>query len=132
MCTYYSKGTADYVGVWDFDEFFQPMGTNKNILDVLDAMEPEDGPIKYFYSPDAVAATILPKEFIPRRGMADKDGHPFCYLILKSEVTLFERERGEDIQQVISFFPVCYDCLLIKLTTAMIESVNRSATDMVL
>ena len=106
MCTYYSKGTADYVGVWDFDEFFQPRGTNKNLLDVIDAMEPEDGPIKYFYPPDAVAATVLPAEFVPRRGMADNDGHPFCYLALKSEVTLFEREGGEDIEQVLSFFSI--------------------------
>ena len=38
MCMYYSKGVADYVGVWDFDEFFQPRGANKNLLDVVAAM----------------------------------------------------------------------------------------------
>ena len=23
-CSYYAKGSADYVGIWDFDEFFLP------------------------------------------------------------------------------------------------------------
>ena len=35
LCTYYSKGVADYVGIWDFDEFFIPKGENKNLLDVI-------------------------------------------------------------------------------------------------
>ena len=102
-CTYYSKGVADYVGVWDFDEFFQPRGTNRDLLDVINAMEPEDGPVKYFYPPDAIAATLTAKDYVPRRGMADKDGHPFCYLILKSEVTLFEREEGKEISLVRTY-----------------------------
>ena len=87
MCTYYSKGAADYVGVWDFDEFFQPRGANKNLLDVIAAMEPEDGPVRYTYPPDADPIQYFQRPFIPRRGMADRDGHPFCYLILQSEVT---------------------------------------------
>ena len=87
MCTYFSKGMADYVGVWDFDEFFQPRGTNRNLLDVIAAMEPLDGPIQYTYPPDADPIVYFQTPFIPRRGMADMDGHPFCYLILKSEVT---------------------------------------------
>ena len=87
MCTYFSKGMADYVGVWDFDEFFQPRGMNKNLLDVIAAMEPLDGPIQYTYPPDVDPIVYFQTPFIPRRGMADMDGHPFCYLILKSEVT---------------------------------------------
>ena len=37
MCTYYSKGVADYVGIWDFNEFFIPRGDHKNLLDVIKA-----------------------------------------------------------------------------------------------
>ena len=91
MCMYYSKGVADYVGVWDFDEFFQPRGANKNLLDVVAAMEPLDGPIVYDYPPDADPLVYFQGPFTPRRGMADKDGHPFCYLILQSEVTYIEK-----------------------------------------
>jgi hypothetical protein len=94
---------ADYVGVWDFDEFFQPRGKNRDLLDVINAMEPEDGPVKYFYPPDAITAPLSAKEYVPRRGMADSDGHPFCYLILKSEVTLFQREDSKEISLVGTF-----------------------------
>ena len=87
MYTYYSKGVADYVGVWDFDEFFQPRGGNKNLLDLVAAMEPLDGPVKSSFSPYANVTSYSLKPFTPKRGMADGDHHPFCYLIFKSEVT---------------------------------------------
>ena len=88
MCTYFSKGMADYVGVWDFDEFFQPRGTNRNLLDVIAAMEPVHGPINSsFFSPNASLASYTMEPFKPSRGLADGDHHPFCYLILKSEIT---------------------------------------------
>jgi hypothetical protein len=35
FCAYFSKGLSNYVGIWDFNEFFIPKGENKNILDVL-------------------------------------------------------------------------------------------------
>ena len=91
MYTYYSKGVADYVGVWDFDEFFQPRGGNKNLLDLVAAIEPLDGPIAYDYPPDTDPLDFFKDPFTPRRGMADKDGHPFCYLILQSVVTYIEK-----------------------------------------
>ena len=87
MCNYYAKGAADYVGVWDFDEFFQPMGKNKNLLDVLRAMGDPKGIIENFHSKDADADQIQ-LTWKRGRGVADRDGHPFCYLLLDSAVTL--------------------------------------------
>ena len=101
MCTYYSKGVADYVGVWDFDEFFQPRGANKDLLDVIAAMEPEDGPVKCNFPPDANLASYSFEPFKPRRGMADGDHHPFCYLIFKSEVTYLAKALTPFPAQVI-------------------------------
>ena len=86
MCSYYSKGAADYVGVWDFDEFFQPMGKNKNLLDVLRAMGDPKGIIQNFHPKDADPDQIQ-LTWKGGRGVADGDGHPFCYLLLDTAVT---------------------------------------------
>lgn len=87
MCLYYSKGTADYVGVWDYDEFFQPRGSNKNLIDVVKAMESPSGPIAYFHPSDADPLAMYHAGWKPQRGMADGEAHPFCYIMLNSEVT---------------------------------------------
>ena len=87
MCLYYSKGAADYVGVWDYDEFFQPRGSNKNINDVIKAMESPSGPIAYFHPNDADSVAMYHAGWKPQRGMADDSAHPFCYIMLNSEVT---------------------------------------------
>ena len=100
MCTYFSKGVADYVSVWDFDEFFQPRGTNRNLLDVITAMEPLDGPVQYTYPPDVDPVVYFQRPLVPRRGMADKDGHPFCYLTLKSEVTYLAKAVNPYVYKV--------------------------------
>ena len=81
MCSYYSKGTADYVGVWDFEDFFIPRGANQNVLDVLKAAE---------YS------NINSSQF-SLGGLADTDlsnnqSHPFCYLLLASEDTYIDAQ----------------------------------------
>ena len=91
MYTYYSKGMADYVGVWDFDEFFQPRGENKNILDVINAMESPLGPVRKTVPSELNAVDVFKSGQRARRGMADSDGHPFCYLILESEVTMVDK-----------------------------------------
>ena len=91
MYTYYSKGMADYVGIWDYDEFFQPRGANKDILDVITAMEAPTGPVRNTYSQESSALNVHKLGWEPRRGMADNDGHPFCYLILDSEVTFLDK-----------------------------------------
>jgi hypothetical protein len=91
MCTYLAKGNADYVGVWDFDEFFIPRGTNKNILDVLKKMD--YSPNLPYSHPAGISSMELYKQgWKGGRGLADGDGHPFCYLSLESEVTLFSKK----------------------------------------
>ena len=82
---------ADYVGIWDYDEFFQPRGANKNILDVIRAMEAPTGPVRNTYSSNLKALDVHKLGWKPQRGMADNDGHPFCYLILDSEVTYVDK-----------------------------------------
>ena len=82
---------ADYVGIWDYDEFFQPRGANKDIVDVIRAMEAPTGPVRNSYSPNLKALDVHKLGWEPRRGMADNDGHPFCYLILDSEVTYVDK-----------------------------------------
>jgi len=65
LCTYFSKGTADYVGVWDLEEFFIPKGENKDLLDVIRK------------------ATVPDYKDV---GLPDGHKHPFCFLGLDSEV----------------------------------------------
>ena len=79
MCSYYSKGTADYVGVWDFEDFFIPRGSNQNILDVLKAAEHPIADVS-LTSLDAVNDTSISKY----------KSHPFCYLLLATEDTYID------------------------------------------
>ena len=102
MCLYYSKGTADYVGVWDYDEFFQPRGNNKNINDVVKAMESPSGPIAYFHPSDADPLAMYHAGWKPQRGMADGSAHPFCYLQLHSEVTYCRKKVMGDPKMVVN------------------------------
>ena len=86
MCTYFAKGMADYVGIWDFDEHFIPLGNNSNILDLLDSIE---SPVAIPYMHGSAKNTDIYPFWAGGRGLADKDGHPLCYIILNSVVTLF-------------------------------------------
>ena len=104
MCLYYSKGAADYVGVWDYDEFFQPRGSNTNIIDVVKAMESPSGPIAYFHPNDADPVAMYEAGWKPQRGMADSQPHPFCYLQLHSEVTYARDKVMGDPKKVTNNF----------------------------
>ena len=81
MCSYYSKGTADYVGVWDFEDFFIPRGSNQNILDVLKAAEHPIADVS-LTSLDAHTDTSISKY----------KSHPFCYLLLATEDTYIDSQ----------------------------------------
>ena len=108
MCLYYSKGAADFVGVWDYDEFFQPRGSNKNLIDVIKAMESPSGPIAYFHPNGTDPIALHRAGWKPRRGMADGEAHPFCYLILDSVVTLMGQQTSSDRTQVQNIFTAIY------------------------
>ena len=98
-CLYFSKGSADYIGTWDFIEFFIPRGKNKNLLDVWERLDFEtpqchsktDANLNLdppdFGTPD-VHGDGNEREMKSSRGMADSASHPFCSLLLHSETTL--------------------------------------------
>ena len=86
-CLYYSKGAADYVGMWNFNEFFLPRGRNRNLPDVLQKLE--------FRDPNGLSRNHSisfkgphDEEINLHRGMADNGLHPFCSLTLHTETTL--------------------------------------------
>lgn len=82
MCMYYAKGMADYVAIWDVDEFFIPHGENKNLLNLIAAADTmETIPNRY---PDRTNLTLAKQSYVSQRGMADGHGHPLCYIQLYS------------------------------------------------
>ena len=91
MCSYFSKGSAEYVGVWDYDEHFWPKGSFRSIPEVIAALEsprpllPSD-----VHAPGAQAAQVV-QRWRGGRGLADSDGHPYCYISLDSCVTLYHQ-----------------------------------------
>jgi hypothetical protein len=90
MCSYFAKGVADYVGIWDFDEFFIPKGKYKTIMDVVRGQESPIPITSLHNAKDKVIA--IHNKWKSGRGLADGDGHPFCYLLLKSQVTLTDEK----------------------------------------
>ena len=98
-CTYYAKGTADYVGVWDYDEFFQPRGANKNILDIIESVDFSASERKTLEIDGAMhwsvneTKKIIEEGWTPRKGMADGHAHPLCYIIFNSEVSLIAEKN---------------------------------------
>ena len=88
MCSYYSKGTTDYVGVWDFDDFFIPRGPNENVLDLLKNIE--------YPSTDV---SLSSQGGLADKSSFDNQSHPFCYLLLASEDTYIdEQPRGQVLE----------------------------------
>lgn len=74
MCTYLSKGMAEYVGLWDIDEFLIPKDKHSTIDSLIEAVESTPRPA---------------------------GNHPFCYLELKSEVVANREATSEvDLQHV--------------------------------
>jgi hypothetical protein len=70
---------ADYLGIWDTDEFFIPKGKNKNLLDVVNsASTPPNEPLDPLFSENSTF-----EGWKGGRGWADKEGHQFCYLRLQ-------------------------------------------------
>ena len=90
FCSYYSKGVADYIGIWDLDEFFIPKGQNRNILNVIENAYPEP---KKTLDPEIPRAfdedKSVDKKWPGGRGWADSQGHPFCYIQLRYVRTYF-------------------------------------------
>ena len=83
MCLFLSKGVADYLAIWDVDEYFIPKPPNYSIIDVIrraDAADPL-APLPKDVDPWAMA-----RDWKGGKGWADGEGHPLCYFMLSSEV----------------------------------------------
>jgi Glycosyltransferase family 92 len=88
MCSYYSKGTADYVGVWDFDDFLIPRGPNENVLDLLKNIECHNTDV-----------SLSSQGGLADSSSCDNQSHPFCYLLLASEDTYIDAQpRGQVLE----------------------------------
>lgn len=84
FCTYFSKGVADYAGVWDFDEFLIPRGDNKNIQDIIKSVvAPAPIDPKYVYTFGNTTVDVE-QVWTGGPGLADGEGHPFCSIVLNS------------------------------------------------
>lgn len=81
FCTYYSKGVADYVAIWDFDEFFIPRGKNKNLLDLIDNTHPT-APLDIEIAKTHEKSNTNNEMWKggPGPGWASGNGHPYCFL----------------------------------------------------
>lgn len=103
LCLYYAKGLADYLAVWDVDEFFVPHGSNQNLIDLLDhadnistihdplSIPPATAVIppsqSFISQPAAINWTVWNDEYRNHphpHGWADGHAHPLCYLQLYS------------------------------------------------
>eukprot|EP01041_Mallomonas_annulata_P010346 gene10346-21585_t len=91
MCLYLSKGTADYVAIWDLDEFFIPRRPYNDMLEVLRAME-APGPIPAH--PSGKSVSEIYETWRGGPGLADGMGHPFCYILLNSLVLLNKEQTS--------------------------------------
>lgn len=83
-CLYLAKGMAEYLGVWDVNEYFLPQLPHHTIQDVINSVV---FPFNFSLDPN----NILPSNVNNWKGgvgLADGDGHPLCYLKLSGYTTL--------------------------------------------
>ncbi|CAE7267252.1 unnamed protein product, partial [Symbiodinium microadriaticum] len=83
MCLYLVKGVVDYMAIWDIDEYFIPRFPHQSIMDVVRAVEAPE-PLKPL--PEGTEPFDIHKNWTGGRGWADGEAHPFCFLMLFSEV----------------------------------------------
>ena len=89
MCSYYSKGTADYVGVWDYVDFFIPRGLNQNVLDLLTAAEHPN-----------IDVSLKSLDVVQDKSISNNQSHPFCYFLLASEDTYIDSQPKGQVTEL--------------------------------
>lgn len=88
---------ADYVGVWDLDEYFIPRGENTNLIDFIAALDdysPNQPPIEVRFATvhgSRELAEIYTSGWKGGRGFASGDAHPLCYISLHADVFLYPK-----------------------------------------
>lgn len=87
MCLYYAKGVSDYVGIWDFDEFFIPRSPFRTIMDIVNSVEENEPGDNVRMTADLKDMSVdkAKEAYRSGPGLADGDAHPFCYILLSSE-----------------------------------------------
>ena len=83
MCLYLVKGVVDYMAIWDIDEYFIPRYPHQSIMDVVRAVE---SPVPLKPLPDTTEPFDMHGNWSGGRGWADGEAHPFCFIMLFSEV----------------------------------------------
>jgi hypothetical protein len=86
MCLFYTKGLAEYIAIWDIDEYFIPKLPHSTISDVIHTMD--IGPRESLQPIVSSTQDIikLSKNWTGGRGWADQEAHPLCYFMMSSEV----------------------------------------------
>ena len=97
-CLYLAKGLTEYLAVFDVDEFFIPKGPHMSFMDVVKSTRPS---VPLAVHPPRTDALALKEEWARKgkgggrgAGWADKDGHPYCYISVSSEVVPNKRTGG--------------------------------------
>ena len=102
---YLAKGAAEYLGVWDINEFFVPRLPHSTVLDVINSVSTPNGEV---LSVDSVSGATA-NSWKGGRGLADGNAHPFCYLNLQvtdaylSEGNNYDKIFVMDISQLFDF-----------------------------
>jgi hypothetical protein len=76
MALFYAKGMADYLAVFDLDEFFLPQKYYRLIQDVIRATD----------IPPQRNQIVPGNGVMGSRGFSDKHKHPLCFLLVLSEI----------------------------------------------
>jgi hypothetical protein len=107
MCLYLAKGVADYVAVWDTDEYFIPKPPHHTIMDVIRSAESPQ-PLQPF--PNDTDVFALSANWKGGRGWADGHAHPFCYLHLTSDC-IFRKDGNPQSVNKVSWIGEDFDHL---------------------
>lgn len=86
MCMYLSRGVADYIAIWDIDEYFIPKPPLNSIMDLVRSVDLPVEQMRRLMPKDDAELYRQLQTWKGGRGFADDDMHPFCYIMLMSDV----------------------------------------------
>ncbi|RYH29751.1 hypothetical protein EON65_07410 [archaeon] len=87
LCLYYAKGMADYIAIWDVDEFFVLNNPKyKTVVDLIEDVDSIEVPSNPYIGK---SLAVINATYKTSKGMADNHAHPLCYIQLYSS-TLYQ------------------------------------------
>ena len=87
-CLYMAKEKADYLLILDVDEFLIPNSVSGNLPSIIAKADPYFGGSVLSSNRDYRISRQAMSSWKVGPGYADKDGHPLCYITLRSAVLL--------------------------------------------